>query len=72
MLIVAVTVVATLAAVWLALNLSLGDKPIDTRLTQLYSVADEQFPRAMGVILGPALVPGNRVQALLNGPSAYG
>ena len=68
---VACTVVATLAAVWLALNLSLGNKQVDTRLTRLYSVADAQFPRAMSAILTPALVPGNRVEALLNGDQTF-
>ena len=68
---IVVTAVATLALVWLALNLSLGDKQIDTRLAPLYSVADEQFPRAMGILLTPALLPGNRVQALLNGDETF-
>jgi len=70
-LIVAATVAATLAVVWLILNLSLGDKQIDTRLTRLYSVADEKFPRAMGTLLTPALVPGNHVQLLLNGDQTF-
>ncbi len=67
----AVTALATVAIVWLTLNLSLGDKQIDTRLTRQYSVADAQFPRAMGVLLSPALVPGNRVQALQNGDQTF-
>lgn len=70
-IIVAVTVVATLALVWLVLNLSLGNKQIDARLTRLYSVAAEQFPRAMGVVLTPALVAGNHVEALLNGDQTF-
>jgi cardiolipin synthase len=68
---VVIAVAATLAAVWLALNLTLGNKQIDTRLTRLYPVADEQFPRAMGTILGSALVPGNQVQELLNGDQIF-
>jgi cardiolipin synthase len=64
-------VLATLAIVWLILNLSLGDKQIDTRLTRQYAVADEQFPRAMGVLLSPALLPGNHVQTLLNGEQTF-
>ena len=59
------------ALVLLVLNLSLGDKQIDTRLTRLYSVADAQFPRAAASILGPALLEGNRVQELLNGEQAF-
>lgn len=55
----------------LVLNLSLGDKQIDTRLAPRYAIADPQFPRAMGTILGPALLPGNRVQELLNGDQVF-
>lgn len=62
-----VTVLATL----LVLNLSIGDKQIDHRLEHRYAVADRQFARTMGVILGPALEPGNRVQALVNGDEIF-
>lgn len=65
------TAVATLIVVWLALNLSLGNKQIDTRLARVYSVADAQFPRAVGTLFGPALVPGNHVQELLNGEQSF-
>ncbi len=71
LLTVALTATATLAVVWLTLNLSLGDKQIDSRLTRLYSVADPQFPRTMGMMLTPALVPGNQAQELLNGDQIF-
>jgi cardiolipin synthase len=37
----------------------------------LYSVADPQFQRSMNVMLGPSLLPGNRVQALVNGDQIF-
>jgi cardiolipin synthase len=37
----------------------------------LYAVADPQFQRTMGVMLGPSLVDGNRVDALLNGNEIF-
>jgi cardiolipin synthase A/B len=55
----------------LVLNLSIGDKQIDHHLTRLYKVEDRQFARTMGVILGPALEPGNKVQALVNGDEIF-
>ncbi|MGQ0752861.1 MAG: phospholipase D-like domain-containing protein, partial [Betaproteobacteria bacterium] len=67
----ALAAVITLAAVWLALNLSLGNKQIDAPIAGIYAVADEQFPRAMGTILGPPLAPGNQVETLLNGAHAF-
>ncbi len=53
------------------LNLSLGNKQIDARLESLYGTADPQFRRVMDAILGPALLPGNRVKELLNGAEAF-
>ena len=62
--------VTALAALFI-LNLSLGDKTIDRRVETLYAVADPQFPRTMGALLGPALVPGNRAVALVNGDEIF-
>ena len=70
--IVAATFVATALAVLLVANLSLGDKRVEERVETLYSVADAQFRRNMDVMLGPALLGGNRVQALLNGDQIFG
>ena len=64
-------VLITLITGLIFLNLSLGDKQIDARLVRLYAVADEQFPRAMGTTLSPSLVPGNRIQELLNGDQIF-
>ena len=55
----------------LLLNLSLGDKQVDRRIQSLYTVADPQFARTMGVMLGPALLPGNRAEVLLNGAEIF-
>lgn len=65
--IVAVTVALTALAVLLIANFSLGDKKIDKRVESLYSVADPHFRRTIGTMLGPSLLPGNRVEALVNG-----
>ena len=59
--------VATALAVLLVANLSLGDKHIDTQVDTLYAAADAQFRRNVNVMFGPALVGGNRTQALVNG-----
>ena len=69
--IVVATVVATVLITVVAQNLSLGDKQIDWRLPHRFPVASEQFPRSMSSLLGPALVPGNRVDELLNGEQIF-
>ncbi len=63
--------VFTMLAVLLVANLSMGDKPIDVALEHLYPVDDPQFERAVGSILTPALITGNRAQALLNGDRIF-
>ena len=65
------TFLATGLGVLLAANLSLGDKKIDTSVASLYGVGDAQFVRTMSVMLGPALVPGNRTRALVNGDQIF-
>jgi cardiolipin synthase len=65
------TFLGTALAVLLIANLTLGDKVIDENVPSLYTVADPQFVRAMGVLLGPALLPGNRARALVNGDEIF-
>jgi len=64
-------VLVTAIAVFLVLNLSLGDKTVDRRVESLYGVADAQFLRTMGALLGPPIVPGNRTVALVNGDEIF-
>ncbi|HEU0200114.1 MAG TPA: phospholipase D-like domain-containing protein [Burkholderiaceae bacterium] len=65
------TAIATVLAILLVINFSLGDKQIDRRIPHAYAVADVQFLRTMGVLLGPPLMNGNRVEALLNGDQIF-
>ncbi|WP_334186342.1 phospholipase D-like domain-containing protein [Noviherbaspirillum sp.] len=65
------SIAATLLTAWLALNLSVGDKEIDTRLSRLYATDDAQFRRAMSHVLTPPMVPGNHVEALINGDHIF-
>jgi cardiolipin synthase len=69
--IVAATFAATTLLVLLVANLALGDKRIDRQVPALYSVEDAQFRRSMGVILGPQMLAGNRVEALVNGDRIF-
>ncbi|TFW28485.1 cardiolipin synthase [Massilia arenosa] len=61
----------TLLAVFLTLNLMPGEKKIEQQLSRSYSTADEQFARSMGVLLGPPIVKGNKVEVLLNGDQIF-
>jgi cardiolipin synthase len=69
--VVFVTFVVTLVGVLVALNFTTGEKKIEQKIERLYPVGDPQFLRAMGVLLGPAIVGGNRFEVLLNGDRIF-
>jgi cardiolipin synthase A/B len=48
-----------------------GEKQIHYELTHRFAVEDPQFVRSMGQLLGPAIVPGNRVTSLQNGDRIF-
>ncbi|MDP2817536.1 MAG: phospholipase D-like domain-containing protein [Polaromonas sp.] len=66
-----ITFFATLAVVLLAANFTTGEKNVDRELPRLYNTDDPQYLRAMGSLLGPAIVGGNRAQELLNGDQIF-
>ena len=70
-LVIAATVFLTLTAVLIAANFSSGEKDVSRELPRLYATQDPQFRRAIGSLLGPALVGGNRAQELLNGDQIF-
>ncbi|AOG23170.1 phospholipase D-like domain-containing protein [Acidovorax sp. RAC01] len=69
--IVALSVVATVVLGLVALNFTAGEKKVQQQLPRLYATSDPQFQRALGSLLGPALVDGNAVTELLNGDQIF-
>jgi cardiolipin synthase len=64
---VAATAVLTLAAV----NLIPAQRRIEHRVERLYETGSEEYYRSLGVLLGPPVVAGNRVDALQNGREIF-
>ena len=48
-----------------------SEKQIEQRVERRYDTADPQFRRSLNVLLGPPIVEGNHVQALLNGDAIF-
>ena len=48
-----------------------GEKQIRYELSHRFAVEDPQFVRSMGQLLGPPIVPGNRVTSLQNGDRIF-
>ncbi len=55
----------------LALNFVSAEKQIQRSLEHRYGVADPQFRRELGSLLGPAIIDGNRVQNFENGAQIF-
>jgi len=68
---VLMTVAATLVLGVLALNFMPGEKQIERQLTRQYDTRDPQFRRSLGVLLGPPILEGNKVEALINGDQIF-
>jgi cardiolipin synthase A/B len=52
-------------------NLASGESKIEHKIAHLFGVADGQFTRSIGHLLGPPVVAGNRVTALHNGDEIF-
>jgi cardiolipin synthase A/B len=63
-------VIVALAATVLFIGFT-REKDIRQPVVAAYSVDDAQFRRSVNVLLGPALVAGNRVDTLLNGDQIF-
>ncbi|MBE7366423.1 phospholipase D-like domain-containing protein [Ramlibacter pallidus] len=70
-LIAAGAVIATLLAVLLYQNLTVGEKRIQHQLPRLYESDDAEFRRTLSSLLGPQIVEGNHVETLLNGDRIF-
>ncbi|HEX6636900.1 MAG TPA: phospholipase D-like domain-containing protein [Steroidobacteraceae bacterium] len=70
-----VIVLSTLLAGALVLAIGANVRTTEKRLLyrprRLYTSGDADFRRALGILLGPPLVPGNRITTLVNGDQIY-
>jgi cardiolipin synthase A/B len=61
----------TLLIVFLASNFQTPEAKVEHRVKHLYAIRDPIFKREMSALLGPAIVPGNQIQALQNGDEIF-
>jgi cardiolipin synthase A/B len=69
--IVLVTLLSTLLVIALAANFSTTERRLLYRPRRLYTSGDADFRRALGILLGPPQVAGNRITTLVNGEAIY-
>ena len=65
------TVILTLVAGLLFANFAGNEKKVETDIPHLYATEDPQFMRSMGMMLGPAILDGNKAQELINGDQIF-
>jgi cardiolipin synthase A/B len=70
-IIILATVIVTAVGALLALNLTTPEKHIQRRIARLYATESPMFRRSMGLLLGPDILPGNRIEILLNGDEIF-
>ena len=70
-LIALISCIVTVMAGFLLLNFMPSEKKIEQQLVRKYDLEDPQFRRSMGVLLGPPIVEGNKVDVLLNGDQIF-
>ena len=70
-MVIVYSVLGTLIVVIVALNFRRPEKEPNHKVERFYDTKDPQFRREMAVLLGPAIVGGNRIQALQNGDQIF-
>ncbi len=58
-------------AIFIGANIVTAEKRLRRRPKTLYTSADMDFRRALGVLLGPAILPGNDIRILMNGDATF-
>jgi cardiolipin synthase len=58
-------------AIFIGANVVTAEKRLRRRPKSLYTSADIEFRRALGVLLGPSILPGNNVRILMNGDETF-
>jgi len=68
---IAGSIVATLLVTLVIVNLIPAQKRIEHRIERRYETGSADYFRALGVLLGPPVVPGNRLTAYQNGDEIF-
>ena len=68
---IVVTILLTLLVATLAMNFVRPEKKLERKVIHKHALSDPQFRREMSVLLGPAVLPGNRIVDLQNGDEIF-
>jgi cardiolipin synthase len=71
MLAIILAIVLTLVITLIGANFISGEKKIQSSIKRLYPIRDMQFLRSMGMLLGPAILHGNKIRHYENGVEIF-
>ncbi len=68
---IVITALIAILLTFMSMNFTLPEKKLERKLDRLYGFSDPQFSREMGIMLGPAVTDGNRIEYLNNGDEIF-
>ena len=68
---IALTIALTLLVVALAMNFTRPEKKLKRKVMHKHALTDPQFRREMSALLGPSVLPGNRIDDYQNGDEIF-
>ncbi|HEV2607973.1 MAG TPA: phospholipase D-like domain-containing protein [Xanthomonadaceae bacterium] len=68
---IVIIVLLTLMAVGVAMNFRTPEKQIEHAVVHMHGIHDPIFQREMGVLMGPAILSGNKITPLENGDEIF-
>jgi len=68
---VVITVLVTLIIIGVAMTFKKPEKELDHAVAHSHAISDPGFQREMGVLMGPAILDGNRITPLQNGDEIF-
>ncbi len=68
---IVITILMTLIAVGVAMSFKKPEKDIQYTVTHVHGIRDSGFQREMSVLMGPAILSGNRITPLQNGDEIF-
>ena len=68
---IVITIVVTALLIFIGMNFATPEKELERKIEHRYAVSDPQFRREMSVLMGPAIIAGNRVGDLQNGSEIF-
>ena len=69
--VVVITLLIAMIALFIGANIATSERRLLYRPRRLYTSEDADFRRALGILLGPPLLPGNHITTLINGDQIF-